>query len=120
MFLTRLSLSYGPSTKAQGTSIAALLAPVGVLAFWEYHKAGNVDLKAGLLIALGFTLGGYFGGQWAQHISELLLRRIFGTLVVIIGIRLLLADKNTLRKSLILSRFQRTLNCGLILRLFCF
>jgi uncharacterized protein len=76
--------------KAQGTSIAALLAPVGVLAFWEYHKAGNVDLKAGLLIALGFTLGGYFGGQWAQHIPELLLRRIFGTLVVMIGIRLLL------------------------------
>lgn len=76
--------------KAQGTSIAALLAPVGLLAYWEYHKAGNVDLKAGLLIALGFTLGGYFGGQWAQHIPELLLRRIFGTLVVIIGIRLLL------------------------------
>jgi uncharacterized membrane protein YfcA len=75
--------------KAQGTSIAALLAPVGVLAFWEYHKAGNVDLKAGLLIALGFTLGGYFGGLWAQQIPELLLRRIFGTLVVIIGIELL-------------------------------
>jgi uncharacterized membrane protein YfcA len=76
--------------KAQGTSLAALLAPVGALAFWEYHKAGNVDLKAGLLIALGFTLGGHFGGLWAQHIPELLLRRIFGTLVVIIGIRLLL------------------------------
>ena len=75
--------------KAQGTSIAALLAPVGVLAFWEYHKAGNVDLKAGLLIALGFTLGGYFGGLWAQQIPELLLRRIFGTLVIIIGIQLL-------------------------------
>jgi uncharacterized membrane protein YfcA len=75
--------------KAQGTSVAALLAPVGVLAFWEYHKAGNVDLKAGLLIALGFTLGGYFGGLWAQQIPELLLRRIFGTLVIMIGIRLL-------------------------------
>jgi hypothetical protein len=75
--------------KAQGTSIAALLAPIGALAFWEYHKAGNVDLKAGLLIALGFTLGGYFGGMWAQHIPEVLLRRIFGTLVVIIGIKML-------------------------------
>lgn len=76
--------------KAQGTSVAALLAPVGILAFWEYHKAGNVDLKAGLLIALGFTLGGYFGGQWAQLIPEVALRRIFGILVVMIGIRLLL------------------------------
>jgi uncharacterized membrane protein YfcA len=77
--------------KAQGTSIAALLAPVGALAFWEYYKAGNVDLRAGLLIGLGFLLGGYFGGLWAQQIPELALRRIFGTLLVMIGIRLLIA-----------------------------
>jgi uncharacterized membrane protein YfcA len=76
--------------KAQGTSIAALLAPAGALAFWEYYKAGNVDIKAGVFIALGFLVGGYFGGLWAQHLSELVLRRVFGTLLVIIGIRLLL------------------------------
>jgi len=76
--------------KAQGTSLAALLAPAGALAFWEYYKAGNVDIKAGLFIALGFLVGGYFGGLWAQHLSELVLRRVFGTLLVIIGIRLLL------------------------------
>jgi hypothetical protein len=46
--------------KAQGTSLTALLAPIGALAFWEYYKAGNVDLKAGLLIALGFLVGGLF------------------------------------------------------------
>jgi uncharacterized membrane protein YfcA len=77
--------------KAQGTSLAALLAPVGALAFWEYYKAGNVDLKAGLLIATGFLVGGYFGGLWAQHLPEVVLRRVFGTLLVIIGIRLLLS-----------------------------
>ncbi|MBZ5505415.1 MAG: sulfite exporter TauE/SafE family protein [Acidobacteriia bacterium] len=77
--------------KAQGTSLAALLAPVGALAFWAYYKAGNVDIKAALLIGLGFLVGGYFGGLWAQQLSELVLRRVFGTLLVIIGIRLLLA-----------------------------
>jgi uncharacterized membrane protein YfcA len=76
--------------KAQGTSLAALLAPVGALAFWEYYRAGNADVKAGFLIAAGFLVGGYFGGFWAQHISEFALRRIFGILLVIIGIRLLL------------------------------
>jgi uncharacterized protein len=77
--------------KAQGTSLTALLAPVGALAFWEYYKAGNVDLKAGLLIAMGFLVGGYFGGLWAQHLNEMILRRVFGTLLVMIGIRLLLS-----------------------------
>jgi hypothetical protein len=77
--------------KAQGTSLTALLLPVGGLAFWEYYKAGNVDIKAGLLIALGFFVGGYFGGLWAQHIPEIALRRVFGILVTIIGIRLLLS-----------------------------
>jgi uncharacterized protein len=77
--------------KAQGTSLAALLAPVGALAFWEYYKAENVDLKAGLLLAFGFFIGGYFGGLWAQHLSDLVLRRVFGTLLAMIGIRLLLS-----------------------------
>jgi uncharacterized membrane protein YfcA len=77
--------------KAQGTSLAALLAPVGILAFWEYYKSGNVDLKAALLIALGYALGGYFGGSWAQHLSATVLQRILGGLMVLIGLRFLLA-----------------------------
>jgi uncharacterized membrane protein YfcA len=75
--------------KAQGTSLGALLAPIGILAFWEYRKAGNVDLTAALMIALGFALGGYFGGLWAQHLSEPVLRRILGVLMLIVGARLL-------------------------------
>ncbi len=54
------------------------------------YKAGNADLKAGLLISLGFLLGGYFGGVWAQQIPEVALRRVFGILVVTVGIKLLL------------------------------
>jgi uncharacterized membrane protein YfcA len=75
--------------KAQGTSLGALLAPIGALAFWEYYKAGNADLKVALLIGLGFIVGGYFGGLWAQHLPEVALRRAFGILLAIIGIRLL-------------------------------
>jgi hypothetical protein len=56
--------------KAQGTSLAALLARVGALTFWENYQAENVDLKAGLLIAFGFFIGGYFGGPWAQQLAE--------------------------------------------------
>jgi uncharacterized protein len=79
--------------RAQGTSLGALLAPIGILAFWEYHKAGNVDVPAALMIALGFAVGGYFGGHWAQYLPEPVLRRVLGGLMLIIGAQLLLAGK---------------------------
>jgi uncharacterized membrane protein YfcA len=80
---------YGMSQKtAQGTSIATLLLPIGIFAFWTYYKAGHVDLKLALLIAVGFAAGGWFGGLWAQHLSDVLLRRGFAVLLVILAVKL--------------------------------
>jgi uncharacterized membrane protein YfcA len=77
--------------RAQGTSLGALLAPIGILAFWEYHKTGNVDVGAALMIALGFAVGGYFGGHWAQNLPESELGKVLGGLMLLIGARLLLS-----------------------------
>ena len=74
--------------KAQGTSLGALLAPVGIFAFMEYYRKGNADLRVGLLLALGFLVGGYFGAVGAQHIPELWLRRIFAVTLVAVGGRM--------------------------------
>jgi len=69
--------------RAQGTSIGVLLAPIGILAFVEYYKAGNVDVKIALLIALGFFFGAYFGGSWAQQIPQNVLRKMFAVLLAV-------------------------------------
>ena len=74
--------------KAQGTSLAALLAPVGIFAFMEYYRKGNADLRVGLLLAAGFLVGGYFGAVGAQHIPEVWLRRIFAVTLVAVGGRM--------------------------------
>jgi uncharacterized protein len=74
--------------KAQGTSLGALLLPIGLLAFLEYYKAGNVDLKMALFIALGFFFGGYFGGMWAQQIPQAVLRKMFAILLAITAAKL--------------------------------
>jgi uncharacterized membrane protein YfcA len=72
--------------KAQGTSLGALLAPVGILAFLEYYRNGNADLRVAALLAVGFLVGGYFGAAGAQMVPEALLRRIFaGTLIAVGG-----------------------------------
>ena len=71
--------------KAQGTSLGALLAPVGLLAFMEYYREGNADIRVAALLAVGFFVGGYFGASFAQGIPDVLLRRIFAVLLVVMG-----------------------------------
>ena len=91
LLIPALLFFYGmDQRKAQGTSIATLLLPIGALAFWEYWKKGEVDLKLALLIAVGFAFGGWAGGAWAQHLSQLALRRGFAVLLIAIAIRLLI------------------------------
>ena len=77
---------------AQGTSLAMLLPPTGILAFLQYHRAGQADLKLGLFLALGVCLGGYFGGLWAQALSGPTLRRIFAVLLVLAAAKLFFQD----------------------------
>ena len=80
---------YGMTEKrAQGTSLATLLAPIGIFAFWEYYKDGQVDVRLSILVALGFAAGGWFGGLWAQHLSDTVLRRSFAALLILLGLRL--------------------------------
>jgi len=74
--------------KAQGTSLGALLAPVGILAFLEYYRKGNADLRVAFLLAVGFLVGSYFGAVGAQHIPELWLRRIFALTLIAVGGRM--------------------------------
>ena len=82
---------YGMSQKtAQGTSLATLLLPIGIFAFWTYYKAGHVDLKLAFLIAAGFAVGGWVGGLWAQHLSDAVLRRGFAVLLIVLAIKLVI------------------------------
>ena len=73
---------------AQGTTLAVLLPPTGLLAFLKYYKAGNADLRVGLLLALGLFLGGYFGGEWAQKVPDLVLRRIFAVMLAAFAVKM--------------------------------
>ncbi len=68
---------------AQGTSLAVLLPPTGLLAFIQYYRAGNVDLKIGILIVVGLLLGGWFGGGFAQTLPQSTLRKIFAVVMVL-------------------------------------
>src|SRR6201996_6972699 len=86
-----LVYGYGMDQKtAQGTSVATLLLPIGALAFWKYYSAGHVDIKLAALLALGFFVGGYFGGSLAQFATSLQLRRIFAVCLAGMAVKMFL------------------------------
>jgi uncharacterized membrane protein YfcA len=82
-----LLLGYGQKT-ATGTSLLALLLPVGALAVAQYARAGHVNVRAGLLVAAGVFVGALFGARFALGQSEATLRRLFAVLLVALAVRL--------------------------------
>ena len=63
---------------AQGTSLLILLPPVGLGALREYWSQGQVNLRAGVLCAAGFFVGGYWGGSLAVPLPARQLKLFFG------------------------------------------
>lgn len=72
---------------ATGTSLGALLLPVGALGAWEYYRTGNLDVRASLLLALGLFLGAFFGARFAQTLTPLVLKRAFAVFLVLVAVR---------------------------------
>lgn len=75
--------------QAQGTSLAAMLPPVTLLAVLQYSKGGYVDWKLALVISATFIIGGLFGSKLAVAIDEKLLKRIFGVLMLFIAVKMI-------------------------------
>jgi uncharacterized protein len=71
---------------AQGTSLAVLLPPLGLLAFLQYYRNGHVDVQVAVLVALGFFFGGYVGGYAAQLISGPMLRKGFAVVLAALAV----------------------------------
>lgn len=70
---------------AQGTSLAMLLAPIGILATWRYWHAGHVNIPAAIAMAAAFVLFAALGAHFAVNIPQLLMKRLFGGALVAIG-----------------------------------
>ena len=74
---------------AQGTSLAMMLPPIGILAAYNYYKAGHVDIKIALLLAIAFIAGSYFGSKLAIRLPQELMKKIFGIFLLLVAIKML-------------------------------
>lgn len=74
---------------AQGTSLAVMLPPVGILAAYNYYKAGQVNIKFAIILAVFFLVGSYFGSKLALTLPQNILKKVFGVLLLLVAIRML-------------------------------
>jgi uncharacterized protein len=85
-----LAIFYGMKQHAAvGTSLGALLLPVGALSAWVYWKNGNLNIGYSLLLAAGLLIGAYLGARLVEPVSDLTLRRMFGAFMFIVSIKML-------------------------------
>ena len=84
MFLLHFS-----QKSAQGTTLALMVPPIGLLAAWSYYKEGYVDIRAAAIICLGFIIGSFFGAKLSIGISPETLKRIFSVILIIIAVKML-------------------------------
>ena len=77
--------------RAQGTSLAVLLPPIGILGFLVYWNNPKVEINlwgAGIM-ALMLMIGAFFSSKWANYLVEpMTLRRIFAVVMVLAAVNM--------------------------------
>lgn len=85
-----LVLGYGLNQHmSQGTTLAMMVPPIGLLAAWYYWKHDNVNIGMAALLCVGFIIGGLLGAWIAQQIPDLHLKKIFGIFLLLISLKLI-------------------------------
>ena len=74
---------------AQGTSIAIMLPPIGLFAAYNYYKAGYINVKYAIVIALTFFVGGYIGSKLSLALPEATVKKVFAGVMIITAVRMI-------------------------------
>src|SRR4030042_589991 len=81
-----------PQHMAQGTSLAILLFPVGLLAFLNYYEHGYVNFRVAIIVMLAFVICGYFGSLISVNLPAKTLKVLFGSLMLLAGMKMIFGN----------------------------
>ena len=73
---------------AQGTSLAMMLPPIGILGVMNYAKAGEINITYAAILAITFFVGAWLGSRWSLKINPAIVRLIFAVFMVIVALRM--------------------------------
>jgi uncharacterized membrane protein YfcA len=75
--------------QAQGTTLAIMVPPIGLLAAMRYYYSGNVKLGMAAFICVGFFVGGLIGANLVQNVSDPLLKKLFGVFLLAVSVKMI-------------------------------
>jgi len=79
--------------QAQGTSLALLLPPIGILAVMNYYNKGFIDIRAALVMSASFLIGSYFASKSAVSMNPVILKKAFAVFMLVYGTKVLFFEK---------------------------
>ncbi|NOT09385.1 MAG: sulfite exporter TauE/SafE family protein [Gemmatimonadales bacterium] len=88
MVIGMVSVMKLPFPTATGTSLGAMLLPVGAFGAFEYYRRGNLDVRAAMLLAAGLTVGAWVGARVAQHAPPVMVQRGFALFLMVMSVRM--------------------------------
>jgi hypothetical protein len=74
--------------EAQGTSLAMMLPPIGMIAVYNYYKAGMVDFKVAAILCVSFIAGTFLGSKVAISLSPDQIKKAFGIFIILLGLKM--------------------------------
>ena len=92
--------------QAQGVSLALMLPPIGVLAFYKYYQSGSFNLEVegqiienklliyALIMAVFFVIGGWLGAKWSLKTPVHIVKLVFGSFMLYASIKMILSGIN--------------------------
>lgn len=83
-----------PPRTAVGTSLFALMWPVGLLGVIEYWRNGHMRPVLGSLIAVGLFSGAYFGAKITLSISTASMKRSYAVFLLVVGLYFLITTRD--------------------------
>jgi len=74
--------------QAQGTTLALMIPPIGLMAAYVYYSKGYVNIQVAAIICVGFFVGGFLGGKIACSLSGNMLQKVFAVLLMLISLKM--------------------------------
>lgn len=75
--------------QAQGTNLAMMIPPIGILAAINYYRDGYVNWRYALVLAVFFVIGGYIGSKIVLNIPQVIVKKSFAVFIILVGVKML-------------------------------